>query len=365
MSPLKITLRAAALALFGLLTIPAASAEPAGGSLLAVRGCPAYISKNKLTNPDRIKLAPGTAYPVLEQNRAGNPDWYRIRIVGARPAERWVSADCGRYSAVAPPGGPVEEEEETGGNGGLAAHCPSVGPRPVCNTCGRGESYVLAVSWQPAFCETVARNELDEKPECRVEDESAYQASHFTLHGLWPNRHECHRDYGFCGPVTHKEANFLQYPPVTLKTAARDGLAEVMPSVALGSGLERHEWHKHGTCSGLTADDYFGRAAELTRQFNRSGLADFMSRNVGRQVTVAEFLNRVDAALGAGARDRVRLECGKPGLLTEVQINLPLRTPSGGDLQTLVAEAAPQGGVDRDCGSRFLVDRIGRGNAGR
>ena len=41
--------------------------------------------------------------------------------------------------------------------------------------------YVLAVNWQLAFCETRSR-----LPECRSQTEDRFDASHFTLHGLWP-----------------------------------------------------------------------------------------------------------------------------------------------------------------------------------
>ena len=39
---------------------------------------------------------------------------------------------------------------------------------------------VLAVSWQPGFCETRPR-----LPECRSQKKSRYDATHFALHGLW------------------------------------------------------------------------------------------------------------------------------------------------------------------------------------
>jgi len=41
--------------------------------------------------------------------------------------------------------------------------------------------YVLAVSWQPAFCETRPR-----LPECRSQTADRFDATNFTLHGLWP-----------------------------------------------------------------------------------------------------------------------------------------------------------------------------------
>jgi len=40
---------------------------------------------------------------------------------------------------------------------------------------------LLAISWQNAFCQT-----HQNRRECRNVKPSAYSASHFTLHGLWP-----------------------------------------------------------------------------------------------------------------------------------------------------------------------------------
>ena len=50
--------------------------------------------------------------------------------------------------------------------------------------------YVLAVNWQLAFCETRSR-----LPECRSQTEDRFDASHFTLHGLWPQP----RSKAYCG----------------------------------------------------------------------------------------------------------------------------------------------------------------------
>jgi ribonuclease T2 len=39
--------------------------------------------------------------------------------------------------------------------------------------------YALAISWQPAFCETLPR-----RRECREQTHDRFDASHFFLHGL-------------------------------------------------------------------------------------------------------------------------------------------------------------------------------------
>ena len=44
----------------------------------------------------------------------------------------------------------------------------------------RGEA-ILSLSWEPAFCEGHAN-----KRECASATPSGFDATHFTLHGLWP-----------------------------------------------------------------------------------------------------------------------------------------------------------------------------------
>src|SRR3546814_5265076 len=59
----------------------------------------------------------------------------------------------------------------------LLAIAAIAGHRPAA----AADFFVLAVSWQPAFCET-----RPAKPECVTQDEDRFDASHFALHGLWP-----------------------------------------------------------------------------------------------------------------------------------------------------------------------------------
>ena len=48
--------------------------------------------------------------------------------------------------------------------------------------------YVLSLSWEPGFCAGHG-----DKPECAAETATGFDASHFTLHGLWPDPNE------YCG----------------------------------------------------------------------------------------------------------------------------------------------------------------------
>jgi ribonuclease T2 len=93
--------------------------------------------------------------------------------------------------------------------------------------------YVLALSWSPSWC--ALAGDARGAPQCA---EGAGLG--FTLHGLWPQYEEGWPEY--C------EA---RGPDPTRADAA--AMSDVMGS----AGLARHQWVKHGRCSGLDAGEYF------------------------------------------------------------------------------------------------------------
>lgn len=312
-----------------LFTLATAQAEtfPASGSLTATHPCPAYQSKRNQTNPDHATLTVGHSYTIIESDSVSNPDWYRITLDGAKPKERWIEASCGRLST------PTARQLPTRGNS--------------CNQPGQADSYILAVSWQTAFCESHRS-----KPECRQQ-----QRASFTLHGLWPNKASCGINYGFCGEQREKEAQFCDLKPLPLSAQTRQQLGEVMPSAAAGSCLERHEWYKHGTCQTTwDADRYYQRAIQLTREFNQGAISRFMAQNSGRQVKTAQLLAAVDQALGPNAHKRMQLSCDK-GNLVDIYITLPKTLPANAPLAELIQQAPER--FSNRCGSSFKVDAAG------
>lgn len=312
---------------------------PASGDITATQTCDAYVSKNKRTNPDHTKLIVNQKYSIFEANKANNPDWFRVHITSANPPERWVAKYCGTVDVQMGGGG-----GESGGEGG--------GSTNACHTPGLQDSYVLALSWQPAFCETHR-----DKPECRIDDKKSYQARNFTLHGLWPNKSSCGINYGYCGELHDTPGEFCDYPVLPLFTDTRNDLEQIMPSAAAGSCLQRHEWYKHGTCqTAWSMDEYYDEAIDLARQFNESGIAYFISRNIGNTVTEAAFINKVDCAQGADAHKRIELKCNG-GNLVDVYVSLPGTIQEGEDLSVLMQQA--QGEFKSNCGGQFKVDPIG------
>jgi ribonuclease T2 len=234
--------------------------------------------------------------------------------------------------------------------GSAASH---KGGGAACRITNEADSYVFAVGWQPAFCES-----KHDKPECQIADPKVYQATHFTLHGLWPNKTSCGANYGFCGSVKASPKSFCEYPAITLSQTVHDKLTEVMPSVSSGSCLERHEWFKHGTCQSGTTDQYYNQAVDFVHQFNEGGISKFMSEHIGQQVSLKEFLAVLNESLGKGASDHAKLGC-KNGSLVDIYLNLPANLQPGASLNDLLPQA-PKAVFDQSCKNGFRVAELGK-----
>jgi ribonuclease T2 len=102
--------------------------------------------------------------------------------------------------------------------------------------------YVLSLSWSPSYCE--AEGEDANRQQC-----AAGRPYAFVVHGLWPQFEQGYPEN--CPTDEDRVDN------ATLRT-----LYDLMPS----AGLIRHQWRKHGSCSGLAQADYFDvlRAARET-----------------------------------------------------------------------------------------------------
>jgi len=318
-------------------TTHAFASVTASSNFVATKTCQAYQSFRKKTNPGEVTLTIGQNYPIININKP--PDQttlYQIRITGASPQNRWVYFECG--------------------NAEVTQHGTSQPSRvsdKSCQTKDLGESYLLAISWQPAFCETHAN-----KPECSVQDSDAYQANNFTLHGLWPNKKSCGTRYGFCGKYKKKPAQFSGYDPVPMASTTLETLGKFMPSAAHESYLQRHEWYKHGTCqSEWDAGQYYQTAIRLLHEFNEPYIKKFMTENIGKLVTTSSFFAAVDQTLGADAHTRLQISC-KNNLLVDVFIQLPKNIPDTASLSSLVQNTKPN--FRNNCGDRFKIDKIGQ-----
>jgi ribonuclease T2 len=100
------------------------------------------------------------------------------------------------------------------------------------STAGEFDYYLMSLSWSPSYCIT----HPDDKRQCG-------RGYGFVLHGLWPQRTNG-------GYPQECASNDTPSAAVVAKTLA------FMPS----EKLIHHEWSKHGTCSGLSATQYFDLA---------------------------------------------------------------------------------------------------------
>ena len=101
----------------------------------------------------------------------------------------------------------------------------------------KGEGYdffVLSLTWSPSYCE-IEGNDAN-RQQCAEGRELG-----FVVHGLWPQFEDgwpefCNHD----GPNRVPNALVGQY-------------RDIMPS----AGLMGHQWRKHGSCAGVSQEDYF------------------------------------------------------------------------------------------------------------
>ena len=309
-----------------------ASADVAvSGSFLATKDCPAFQSFRKATNPGSVKIEAGHYYPLLAKN-ATNATHYRVRIEGAAPPERWVSVNCGSYKDGGAEGGLQNSQAGSSASG------------------GRPAALVLSLGWEPGFCEGRA-----DEPECASQTLGRYDATHFTLHGLWPQprrRQYCNVSQSLID--TDKKGDWQTLPDVNLGVETRTRLATAMPGTQ--SFLERHEWIRHGTCYGSSdAETYFREALSLVDEINSSAVQALFAANVGQEITVAAVRGAFDAAFGVGSGDRVRLACKRNGsqrLITEITIGLVGRPDGSHTLAELIKASSatdpgcPAGTID-------------------
>ncbi|KQX40526.1 hypothetical protein ASD04_05675 [Devosia sp. Root436] len=301
-----------------MLALPARAEVPLSGTFTATAACPAYQSINRQTNPGAVTTEPGTGYELLAGNKVA-PSHYWITIPGAEPERRWVAVDCGT----------------TDGQDRIAA--PAAAPAPAY----RGTQYILAVNWQPAFCETAPG-----KPECRNQRSDSFEATNFTLHGLWPQP----RDNDYCNVparqrLASEDGDWHDLPELRLSPGLRRDLDQAMPGTQ--SGLDRHEWTKHGTCYGTPAEEYYADALDLMLALNTSDVAELFAGNIGRRITLAQLRQAFDDAFGPGAGERVTMDCAPDGnrtIITELTIGLTGDITGPEDFATLIAAASPTAG---------------------
>ena len=220
------------------------------------------------------------------------------------------------------------------------------------------DHYVLALSWEPTFCQFNAR-----KPECRELDGADFAATHLAIHGLWPDSRESKR-LRYCGVDEHVELmdqrnRWCELPEPELSAGTRAELDRAMPGAR--SCLDRHEWIEHGTCARVSAEDYFAITLRLAAAVRASPLGDLLAGNVGREVARRELIDAFEAGFGPGAGKALTLLCtpSKAGsLLIEIRITLE-PSATAGELGAEDLRPTASGAGD-SCPATILIDPIGQ-----
>ncbi|MDQ0320970.1 ribonuclease T2 [Pararhizobium capsulatum DSM 1112] len=177
------------------------------------------------------------------------------------------------------------------------------------NSAGRTK-VVFAVSWLPGFCDT-----QPERPECKGQTPDRFDATHFTLHGLWPvGKTYCGVDAAVRAQDGKKK--WLELPKLELAEKTAVTLARVMPGVQ--PGFDRHQWVRSGQCYTSTAEAYFDVQLRYLEVLNSSAVGVLFNEKLGERITEQEVRQAVDVAFGPGAGARVRMQCAKAGETTVV-----------------------------------------------
>jgi len=148
---------------------------------------------------------------------------------------------------------------------------------------GDFDIYILAQSWAPLFC-------------CQKADRCttvswAFSARHLSLHGLWPSYAAPRPDGSKNGSPSPLSCN---YKAALLASQLPRDYIDMAPSFtrwnpaehrAEVGGLAKHEWSKHGTCSGLTPDIYFAEALKAMKYLpGDRGTPKVITDSVGGEV---------------------------------------------------------------------------------
>src|SRR6056297_1307019 len=172
----------------------------------------------------------------------------------------------------------------------LAGMARAQGERP-----GEFDYYVLALSWSPTWC--ALEGDDRDSPQCDASKDHGW-----ILHGLWPQYHR--------GWPSHCKT--AQRPPSRQMTHE---MADIMGT----SGLAWYQWKKHGSCTGLSAQDYYALSRQAYQSVKRPEVFRKLDKPVKLPAKVVE-----DAFLKANPKiepDMLTITC-RAGRIQEARLCL-------------------------------------------
>lgn len=129
---------------------------------------------------------------------------------------------------------------------------------------GQFDYYVLALSWSPNWC--AREGDARRSDQCDVRHDYGW-----VLHGLWPQNH---RGWpSFCK---------------TIERAPSRSMTAAMADISGSAGLAWHQWKKHGSCSGLSAADYYALSRRAYEMVNRPPVLRKLTQEVELPASVIE-----------------------------------------------------------------------------
>ena len=159
-------------------------------------------------------------------------------------------------------------------------------------TPGVFDLYFFTQQWEQTFC-----SENPDKQGCGTP--AVNHRTTLGLHGLWPQYSNSKNYPQYCqgGPGCPKGDNCpLDWNG--LSEDIRSFLTTAIPTDA--ESLAKHEWQKHGTCSGLTQQEYFQTIRTL---FNRMPTHATITDNIGGSTSYS--------AIQDDYEHQVLLQCSK------------------------------------------------------
>ncbi len=241
----------------------------------------------------------------------------------------------------------------------------------VATQYGDFDSYVLALSWQSGFCQSMKERGRKLPTECRLQQASTDKTQMLTLHGLWPSlpksiaaRGVDNKRWMRYGCATRPIPNMPEaqssrkctLPQPGISTGLAEKLNDVMPGAGGNSCLERYEYAKHGACFGFDPDAWSSTMIRLNQEVRQSELGRFLAANYGQTVSRSDFNRALEKTWGRNSVKAVKLTChGNPAYLTEMQINLKAQQINA-PLSAASFLAQPHPG---NCNKQFRLDAVG------
>jgi len=191
-------------------------------------------------------------------------------------------------------------------------------PARAGGTAGAFDYYVLSLSWSPNWC--AHEGEAKGDPQC-----AAGAGYGWVLHGLWPQY-----DYGW-----------PDYCPTEFAGPTAPEVGAMIDIMGSASSV-RHQWRKHGVCSGLAPSDFFALSRAALLKVAQPPLLEALRSSVTLPAHLIE-----DAFLAVNpelAPDGITITC-KAGAIQEARICLT---------RDMILRACGED-VVRDCDSQSAI----------